>query len=357
MKPPGRNGIIVALVLAAAAGAGYYYWQSLRASELVDGIASGNGRIEAVEIDVAAKSAGRISEIFVGEGDFVIAGQTLAQMDIKQLESQLRQAKAEARRADIGIETAQALVEQRNADKKAAEAAVSQRQILLASADRKLVRSTQLASSSTISQQVLEDDQAAAEGARAALAAAEAQTAAADAAISYAKAQVVNAEAAADAAKAAIESIETVIADSTLTAPRDGRIQFRVAQPGEIVGAGGKVINLVDVGDVYMSFFLPTDQAGRVAIGAEVRLKLDAAPQYIIPATVSFVANVAQFTPKTVETQIEREKLMFRVKAKISPELLLKHIEMVKTGLPGVAYVRLDPTAKWPAGLEGDVVQ
>lgn len=357
MKPASRNGIIVALVLAAVAGGGYYFWQSLQASELADGIASGNGRIEAVEIDVASKTAGRISEIFVDEGDFVKSGQKLAQMDVKQLESQLRQAEAEKRRADIGIETAQALVEQRNAEKKAAVAAVSQRQILLDSADSKMARSKQLASSSTISQQTLEDDQAAAEGARAALAAAEAQSAAADAAISYARAQVVNAEAAADAAEAAIDNIETVISDSTLTAPRDGRVQFRVAQPGEIVAGGGKVINLVDLGDVYMSFFLPTDQAGRVAIGAEVRLKLDAAPQYIIPATVSFVANVAQFTPKTVETQIEREKLMFRVKAKINPELLLKHIEMVKTGLPGVAYVRLDPAAQWPAGLEGDVVQ
>lgn len=357
MKPASRNAIITAIVLALAAGGGYYVWQSLQASELTDGIASGNGRIEAVEIDVAAKTAGRINEIFVDEGDFVKAGDKLAQMDVKQIESQLRQAEAEARRADIGIETAEALVEQRNAEKKAAAAAVSQRQILLDSADRKLTRSTQLATSSTISQQTLEDDRAAAEGARAALAAAEAQSAAADAGISYAKAQVINAQAAADAARAAIDNIQSVISDSTLVAPRDGRVQFRVAQPGEVVAGGGKVINLVDLGDVYMSFFLPTEQAGRVAIGAEVRIKLDAAPQFIIPATVSFVANVAQFTPKTVETQIEREKLMFRVKAKINPELLRKHIEMVKTGLPGVAYVRLDPNAKWPAGIEGEVVQ
>ena len=357
MTPASRNAIIAALVFALAAGGGYYVWESLQASELGDGIAAGNGRIEAVEIDVASKIAGRINEVFVDEGDFVKAGEKLAQMDVKQVESQLRQAEAEARRADIGIETAKALVEQRNAEKKAAAAAVSQRQILLDSADRKLIRSTQLATSSTISQQTLEDDRAAAEGARAALAAAEAQSAAADAGISYAKAQVINAQAAADAARAAIDNIQSVISDSTLVAPRDGRVQFRVAQPGEVVAGGGKVINLVDLGDVYMSFFLPTEQAGRVAIGAEVRIKLDAAPQFIIPATVSFVANVAQFTPKTVETQIEREKLMFRVKAKINPELLRKHIEMVKTGLPGVAYVRLDPNAKWPAGIEGEVVQ
>lgn len=83
------------------------------------------------------------------------------------------------------------------------------------------------------------------------------------------------------------------------------------------MGAGGKVLNLVDLNDVYMNVFLPAQQAGRVALGADVRLILDAAPQYVIPAKVTFVASVAQFTPKTVETANEREKLMFRVKARM----------------------------------------
>jgi len=137
-----------------------------------------------------------------------------------------------------------------------------------------------------------------------------------------------------------------------LKAPREGRVQYRVAQPGEVLSAGGKVLNMVDLGDVYMTFFLPTDWAGRVKLGADVRLVLDAAPQYVIPARVTFVADVAQFTPKTVETAEERQKLTFRIKAHIDPELLRKHIRDVKTGLPGVAYVQLDPQAKWPAHLQ-----
>ncbi|PKN48409.1 MAG: glycoside hydrolase family 43, partial [Deltaproteobacteria bacterium HGW-Deltaproteobacteria-16] len=115
---------------------------------------------------------------------------------------------------------------------------------------------------------------------------------------------------------------------------------------------GGKILNLLDLSDVYMTFFLPTAAGGRVAIGSEARLVLDAAPEYVIPATISFVADVAQFTPKTVETASERQKLMFRVKAQIAPELLKKHIHHVKTGLPGMAYVRLDPQREWPAALQ-----
>jgi HlyD family secretion protein len=75
---------------------------------------------------------------------------------------------------------------------------------------------------------------------------------------------------------------------------------------------------------------------------------LDAAPDLVLPARVTFVSDVAQFTPKTVETKVEREKLMFRIKAHIPAELLKQHIRMVKTGLPGIAYVRLDPSATWP---------
>ncbi len=345
------------LVLAVVAVAGYYTWQKFANSGLPDGIAAGNGRIEATEIDISTKTAGRIREIVVNEGDFVTAGQVLARMDTEQLEAQRRQAEAQLRRASIGVDTANSLVKQRQAEQEAAAALVEQRQAEAHAAEIKLARSEQLQKSNTIAQQTLDDDRAAERGAQAAVAAAQAQLAAADAAITASKAQVVDAEAAVDAAKAAIESIAADITDSVLTSPRDGRVQYRVAQPGEVLAAGGRVLNLVDLSDVYMTFFLPTDQAGRVPLGADVRLVLDAAPKYIIPAKATFVADVAQFTPKTVETAEERQKLMFRVKARIPAELLRKYIQLVKTGLPGMAYVQLDPKAEWPAHIAGPVVQ
>ena len=157
--------------------------------------------------------------------------------------------------------------------------------------------------------------------------------------------------------RAMVARLQADIDDSQLKAPRAGRVQYRVTQPGEVLGAGGNVLNLVDLTDVYMTFFLPERQAGRVALGSEVRLVIDAAPQYVIPARVSYVASVAQFTPKSVETANEREKLMFRVKARLDPELLSKHLQQVKTGVPGMAYLRLDPDAEWPAHLAIKVPQ
>ncbi|MBB5221834.1 HlyD family secretion protein [Amaricoccus macauensis] len=354
----GRRGLILAAIaLLAAAIIGYVAWQRLSGGGLPSGFASGNGRIEAVAIDISAKVAGRIGDILVNEGDFVTAGQELARMDTAQLRAQLRQAEAEQRRAEIGVETATSFVRQREAEKRAAEATIGQRRADNDATQRQLSRSIPLAHANTIPQSVLDNDRAAAESTAAGLAAAEAQLAAADAAISAAQASVVDAGAAVDAAAAAIEAIQVSIDDSTLRAPRDGRVQFRVAQPGEVVAAGGRVLNMVDLSDVYMTFFLPTAEAGRVAIGTEVRLVLDAAPQWVVPASVRFVADVAQFTPKTVETEEERQKLMFRVRAQVPKELLQRYIQYVKTGLPGMAYVRLDPEAQWPEFLSTNLVQ
>jgi HlyD family secretion protein len=155
-----------------------------------------------------------------------------------------------------------------------------------------------------------------------------------------------------EAARANIQRIQADIDDSELKAPTGGRVQYKVAEAGEVVAAGGRVLNLVDLSEVYMTFYLPTELAGRIPEGAEVRLVLDAYPQYVLPAKANYVADVAQFTPKTVQTQEERLKLTFRIKAYIDPEVLKKYVERVKTGLPGMAYVRLDPKAEWPPQLQ-----
>jgi HlyD family secretion protein len=356
MIPSARQWLAAALVVVALV-AGYIVWQRTDASDLPEGIAQGNGRIEAVEIDIATKSAGRLREIRVREGAFVHAGDILALMDTSQLAAQKRQAEAELRRAMIAVDTAASIVTQREAERRAASALVEQREAQLDAATRRRARSEQLSINNTIAQQVVDDDRANESSMKAALAASQASVAASEAAIGAAKAQSVDARAAVDAAQAAIESIDTEIADGTLVSPRDGRVQFLVAQPGEVLAGGGRIINLVDPSDVYMTFFLSAPDAGRVSLGAEVRLVLEAAPQYVIPASVSFVADVAQFTPKTVETRDEREKLMFRVRARIEPELLRKYMTYVKTGLPGVAYIRLDPQTAWPDSLEKNLVR
>jgi HlyD family secretion protein len=403
--PIKKKWILAAAILLAAAF--YYVRVRLKTSGFGEAFISGNGRIEATEVDVATKLSGRIQNILVDEGDFVKAGQPVAQMQIDTLEAQRDELRAQHQQAIQAVGSAQAevaarasdkaaslaVVAQRESDRAAAQAGVSQRESDAAAAQavvvqreseldaaqRRLARSQTLSKEGASSIQELDDDRARVGSSQASLAAAVAQTSTArsaigaaraqaamsDAAINAAKAQVKSAEAMSAAArtqvagsqltvaarKAAIARVESDIRDSTLKAPRDGRVQYRTAQPGEVLSAGGKVLNLVDLSDVYMTFFLPETVAGRVAIGSDARIVLDAAPQYVIPAKVSYVASTAQFTPKTVETAAERQKLMFRVKARIDRDLLQRNLPMVKTGLPGVAWLKLDPQAKWPPEL------
>ncbi|MGD2075337.1 MAG: efflux RND transporter periplasmic adaptor subunit [Gammaproteobacteria bacterium] len=314
-----------AVVLLAAAAGGFFLWRHLSVDELPAGFASGNGRIEAIEVNVATKLAGRLEAVLVDEGDMVDVGQVVARMDTRTLKAQLRAAQAKVEQAQRERDYALAIVRQRKS-----ECALAEKQLARSRAMRRR-------DPGSISQEQIDHDVTALETARAACAAAEAQLANVDASI--------------EAAVAEVERIQADIEDSILKAPLGGRVLYRLAEPGEVLPAGGRVLTLLDLTDVYMTLFLPTDEAGRVSLGAEARIIFDAAPHLVIPASVSFVAPEAQFTPKEVETRSEREKLMFRIKARIDPALLRRHIEKVKTGVPGVAYVRLDPARPWPEFL------
>jgi HlyD family secretion protein len=381
--------------------------QRLRGPGLPAGFASGNGRIEATEYDIATKRPGRIAAVTVREGDMVEPGQVLARMDTRDLDADLHEAEAQSRQVredkrralatitqrESDVQSAVAGIAQRQSDRRRAEAAVAQRRSSvekaqativqreseLALARKELQRSQALYDGNLIARQKLDEDltrvetavaglaqeragvrvaegalveaQAQVQMAEAALAQQQAQRESAAAALAAARIDVDYREAAIAAAAARIERIRTDIADSTLSAPIRGRVLYRLAEPGEVLSAGGKVVTVLELSDVYMTIFLPTEAAGRAVIGSEGRIVLDAAPSLVIPAAVSFVSPRAQFTPKEVETRAEREKLMFRVKVRIDPELLARNVEKVKTGLPGVAYVRLDAHAEWPEYL------
>lgn len=346
-----KKTAVVAISVVVIAVVAYLVWQQMQPG-LNEDFAYSNGRIEATEVDVSAKVAGRINDILVNEGDFVQADQIVAYMDVASLEARLAQGEAECARARSAKDSAVALVAQREADEAMAKATLGQRKTELELARKTQERSQALLAQRAMSAQQADNDTAQYRNSQAMVAVAEAQQAAVQAGIQAAKSQVAQADASILAAEAAVANIKSELQDSTLRAPRAGRVQYRVAQPGEVVGNGGKVLSLVDVSDVYMTIFLPETEVGRVAIGEEARVIIDAIPQYVIPAEVSYVSSVAQFTPKMVETQDERQKLTFRVKVRIDPELLEKHMEQVKTGVPGVAYIRLNKDSAWPENLE-----
>lgn len=349
MIPKILRRLLLLILLLAIAAAGVSLWRYYHRPQLPEPFASGNGRIEATSVNVATKSSGRLMALMVREGDDVSVGQVLARMDTATLEAELHEAEAQVRRARVGKSIAQAHVAQRQSEKSVANALLAQRESELVLTENDLQRTQQLIDKGFVSPQKLDVDKTRKSSAAASARAARSQLSEAQSAINAAQAAVSEAQSAIEAAEAKVEKIKADIKEATLIAPLNGRVLYRLAEPGEVLGAGGNVLTLLDITDVYMTIFLPTSQAGRVNIGADARIVLDVRPDISIPARVTFVSPEAQFTPKTVETHTEREKMMFRIKVKIPEDLLKAYAKRVKTGLPGVAYVRLDANASWPA--------
>ena len=322
-----RVGLALA-ILGALAGYGAYRLSHSNSS-LPVGIVSGNGRIEADEIDIATKFAGRIAELFADEGSVVKAGQIVARMDTRDLQASLQKAQAQVKLAQRALDEARSNVEQQQA------------QLILA--QQELTRTQSLLKNGYATRELFDQRQQQFDSATAALRAA--------------NFRVEQAGHALNAVQNDVELLQVNIADNSLIAPRDGRIQYRIANIGEVLAAGGKVFSMLDVSYVYMDVYLPTQEAGKVKVGTDARIVLDAYPNIAIPANVSFLATQAQFTPKAVETKSERDKLMFRTRVRIDPERLRAHADAVRSGLPGVAYLRLDPTVAWPPRLQGNAAQ
>lgn len=320
-----RRGLLLLVLIGVALGGAW--WWKLSQPSFPPGIVWSNGRLEADEIDIDTKFAGRIAELRADEGDLVKAGQVLAVMDTRDLEASLKKSEALARQAQRSLDEANAAVEQQKT------------QVLFAK--QELDRALALAPKGWMTVETLDQRRQ--------------QMNAAMAALNAANDRVGQARHALDAAEHDIELYKVNIADNTLVAPKDGRIQYRIVSVGEVLAAGGKVFTMLDTGYVYMDIYLPTLEAGRIKVGDDARILLDAYPDHPIPAKVTFLASQAQFTPKTVETKDERDKLMFRIRVRIDPERLATRAQAVRSGLPGLAYVRTDPAIAWPSNLAGDV--
>ncbi len=298
--------------------------ERLRSRRMPTGIVKTNGRIEATLVDVSAKYAGRLADITVEEGSEVTEGQVVGRVSSPEYEAQLRSAQSNVQRAKQSMAEAEASIVAQNA--------------VLAAAKSDFERGRQLVGQAIITQQTFDQRRRNYESSQAE--------------VQKATAQRDQAKATIDSAEAEVERIEAVLHDLILVSPRTGRVQYQLARTGEFVPAGGKVLTILDLNDVYMTIFVPAATAGKLAIGSEARIVLDPMPQYVIPASVSFVATDAQFTPKTVETKDEREKLMFRVKLKLDAQVLKRYGSRVKTGIRGLGIVRTSSATPWPNELK-----
>ena len=326
MRSGAVQRLVQLIVLGAVAFVGWRAWERQQRAQvqLPDGITVGNGRIEAIQVDIATKYAGRIGDVLAREGSMVAPDDLLAHIDSTEMRAELEKANAQLAKAaeDVARAAADIVEKQSAADL----------------SEKSFARSETLKRNKAIADQDFDESRARRDSSAAA--------------VDVAKATLRSAEKAELAAAAEVSRQSAQLAEMTLKSPVRGRVLYRLAEPGMVLPAGGKVLTLLDLSDIYMEIFLPSREAARVRVGSEARIVLDVAPEYAARATVSFVSPEAQFTPKQVETRSERDKLMFRVKLQLPAELILPYLERIKTGLRGVGYVRLDDTVPWPDFLE-----
>ena len=399
--------ILIALILAVAVAFAVYMNYKRTADTTPEGFASSNGRLQLQNIDVASLRAGRVSQVLVHEGDLVEKGTPLVTLSSEELDTQLQGAEAAKLQAEAAKLQAEGRKSQAQAAKARAEGAVTramgtekraeggyartqggvtqadaviaakkaQLQIALDNLNNtKALRKDDLVSIAELQQreqayQAAKAEVLAAQAAKAQAAAggteAQAGIAEAQSGIAEAKAAVAEAQAGINQAQAGIEQaqaginqaqsqinrVKSIQSDMYVRAPQAGRVEYRIVEVGNVIAPGSKVVTLVDPNDVYLEIFLPTDSSNQVQIGSPARIVLDGI-KAVLPAKVSFVANQSQFTPKSVETKNEREKMMYRVKLSLDPQVASRYQTLLKGGMTAQGYVQLDPSKAWSKDLE-----
>lgn len=330
-----RRHLVLLAVVAAALAAAVAAWMLMRHAAVPDGLLQVNGRIEGDRVTVASKLASRVIELAAREGDTVSAGQVMARLDDRAVRARLDQALAaqETLQAQIAaqdsalavlrgetrvaMKTAQTRIAAAEADVRRAEAANAQDR-------RDHVRAADLSAQGFIGPQALERAGLALKQSAEQLDAAQAvlgqaQQAWHDAELGPLRVRSREAELAVTRARlkeatAAVAEAQSALDDLTLRAPVSGTVTGRFANLGEVVNAGTPLLELTDLGHLYLKGYLAETQIGRVRRGMAAHIHVDAFPGEPFAATLRYVSARAEFTPKEVQTVDERVKLVYEVR-------------------------------------------
>jgi len=389
-----RKRIVIILVVVAAAGAGVYAYRG--ANKPPDSRIVVSGNIELTEVNIAFKTAGRLIERTVDEGDTVKKGQVIARLDRDQLlaqrdretaglesaESQLAQAQTslewekstlaadiEQRKADVAANEAR-LAELHNGarpqEKLDAQAAVDSAQSEVERAKKDWDRAQVLHRDDDISTAQFDQYRNRWETATAALNSSQERQALV---LAGPRAEVVNAQQAqvehargalkmAEAnslemkrreeelttrraeiarSRAAIALIDAQLADTIAASPVDGVVLVKSADPGEILSAGTTVVTIGDIEHPWLRGYVNETDLGRVKLGAKVHVTTDSYKNKYYDGHVSFISSEAEFTPKQIQTEQERVKLVYRIKIELDNSR-----RELKSNMPADAVIELE---------------
>jgi HlyD family secretion protein len=309
-----RLGLVSTLGIAGAA----LLWGARRETALPEGLLYANGRLEAVGVRVSAEVTGRVTESWLVEGSRVATGDLLVRLDDTELQAALAEARAEAQALGRVLERIEH------------ELTVWRHHV--ATVTTELQRARKLRAAGITSDQLhdrAEDDYEEARGRVGSLEAERREN-----------------EARLDASRSRVDLLQVRMGKATVRAPVGGTILVRAVEVGELATPGRVVAELADLEELELRVFVPQLDVGKVRIGSEARVRVDAFPDRLLPARVVRVDEEAQFTPREVHVPAERVRLVFGVTLTVSnPE------GFWKSGMPADAWIRWKEPAQWPERL------
>jgi HlyD family secretion protein len=292
-----------------------------------------SGNIEVIQVEASFRTAGKVLERPVDEGQVVQAGQLLARLDAKDLEQQVAMRQADAATARAALDAM--LAGSRKEEIEASRAALEQASADLRRLEPDDIRLRDLQQKGILSVRDYEASRAALEAARGKVQQANQQFTLVRK--GPRKEDIDQARARFDQAQQALALARTQLGYATLTAPSAGVILSKNVEPMEYVSPGTAVVTMADLSQVWLRAYVEEADLGRVKVGQKAFVTSDSFPGKRYEGRVAFIASEAEFTPKTVQTRKERTKLVYRIKIDIpNPAMELK------PGMPVDADITLD---------------
>jgi membrane fusion protein YbhG len=307
-----RTVAAIAIVLLAAAGLAAWRWYG--SAEREAKAIRGSGIIEVTQVDAAFEVPGRMLERYVDEGVSLDRGEPVARLDERQYQLQVKRSQAAKEAAEARYRLVMQGSRAQEVDQALAALEAAQSEVRMQ--QREHDRIAKLAESGIVSQNDLDRVRNALDGARAARDRAQAQL---------------------DLLHEGFRTEEMNLAHTKLYAPIAGRVLSKSREQGEMVQAGTPIVTIGDLSRPWVNVYVGERDLGKIHLGMKAWVTVDAFPDQPFPGTVTFVSDRAEFTPKNIQTQDERVKLVYRIKVEVEPR-----DEALKPGMPADTILPLD---------------
>jgi HlyD family secretion protein len=328
-------GLLIVVAVAAAFG---FAWRERNAEKNQHRLVL-YGNVDLRQVDLAFNNSERIAEVLVQEGAKVTRGEVLARLDTSRLKPQTATAEAM-------VEAQQAVVEKLHHGSRPQEIAQAQANVASAKADQvnarqqwtRLTALTTLTTGRAISEQDLESAKASMDSAQAHLQMAEKTLDMAQ--MGPRKEDIAQGEAQLRANQSQLELLRRQLADSELVAPSDAVVRSRLLEPGEMATPQRPVLNLALVDPKWVRAYVSESDLGRIHGGMKASISTDSFPGRTVPGWVGFIASVAEFTPKSVQTAELRSSLVYEVRVFVQDPQ-----DQMRLGMPATVLLELAPDA------------